>query len=557
MKRVLIVLLLLCTFVSGCGSTRYADTSDGSTVLSDESTGSSDSMGGGNDSAQAMGYPNVDEKISAALEDSDFQTADLETRSAEMLHLLKNMEADGEIQENSIVSTDSMFWYKYPDGTDGGVMIAPFDENCSGTENSGDYTRGEKITFDSPYYPYPEEDVADLDLSALIMYGLNNDDILAEYEKYQNSWNASHLSTTIDNDCTVEDFKTELSAYNLVIIEEHGYFGSENTPMICTAEEASDSKDEQYANDLLSNRIARVITLKTGNPYYWINPSFFTYYYGSGALSNTIVWIGSCNGYHNDRLVSAFADCGAKGVLGWTETVYTSYDCYMLDAAVCGLMCGDTLGGSLEFAQWVWGSSDNDFMSAHSSVIISDEKAAAQGKIYGDGADAQLVDITDTPGSGSAEEDSSEESSQNSEQNDFSGRTAASDGVYSTTCAREDSQSDNYISQISFEGNQIIVSGSFTFSKRVDGVLDNNSTATVRGEIAFPVNEDTMYGYPLGDGFYPCTMDEFISILQGYNGEKIDFVVVDGVVTDAQAVSEDYESEEYDSEEYYDDYQDY
>lgn len=87
-------------------------------------------------------------------------------------------------------------------------------------------------------------------------------------------------------------------------------------------------------------------------------PSYFTSHYKNNELEGSIVFLGSCKAYINDKLVNAFKDAGALSVIANTETVYTYYNYYIQDAFVYSLMCGDSIDEALDFATDIWGESD-------------------------------------------------------------------------------------------------------------------------------------------------------------------------------------------------------
>lgn len=72
-------------------------------------------------------------------------------------------------------------------------------------------------------------------------------------------------------------------------------------------------------------------------------PSFFEYYYSGGKLANSFVWIGSCYGASNSRLVDAFVNTGANAVVGHSDSVYTAYDYNMLNTVVDKMISGESL----------------------------------------------------------------------------------------------------------------------------------------------------------------------------------------------------------------------
>lgn len=223
---------------------------------------------------------------------------------------------------------NEMIWYKWGDGYVAGIMLSEFGEDLSGnadknefvTELASDFPGWKNLTspdqwkseinFSNASYPFSESDLINLNLKAKYMFGIcDANDTTSGYYKYliayrgnMQSWNKSHLSTEIDEYCTVDDFKLGLSGYNLVIIEEHGNYDYAKTPMICTEESVGNIA--QYSDDLKNQYIA-TIKDTSGSTCYWIYPSFFEHYYSDGKLEGTIIWLGSCHGYQNPDLANA------------------------------------------------------------------------------------------------------------------------------------------------------------------------------------------------------------------------------------------------------------
>ena len=150
-----------------------------------------------------------------------------------------------------------MIWYEWGDGYVAGIMLSDFGDGLSGNADKDSFVTkwsstdsslpeewNNEINFSNQTYPYPESDIIDLKLTAKYMFGLcdaNNTQssyysFLTYYRDNKTEWDKNHLSTEIDDYCTVDDFKSGLSGYNLVIIEEHGNYDYAKTPMICTEE---------------------------------------------------------------------------------------------------------------------------------------------------------------------------------------------------------------------------------------------------------------------------------------------------------------------------------
>lgn len=358
-------------------------------------------------------YSYVDDIIKDTVSSDNYLNSDINEKYKIINKTLNLLEKENKILSNSIEydSKNKIFWYNYSDGTEGGIMLENFAEGYSGNANIDNYVvrKDEQgkilsyncdIDFNSNEYPYTAKEVENLDLKAKFMYGLGFDSILDEYKKYQTIWIKQYLKTDIDDYCTVEDFKSGLSGYNIVFIEEHGCYSNKKV-MICTEELTSKKSDSNYKVDLKDKRIKKVINAEDNKQYYWINPSFFSFYYKDNELSNTVIWIGSCHGYQCDDLVNAFSRCGAKAVIGYDESVLTGYDCVMLNPFVYSLLYGDSVSEALNFAKSIFGEDDLEYLRTYMgttsrfgtiALMPSGKSNCAVAKLYPGSENARLID---------------------------------------------------------------------------------------------------------------------------------------------------------------------
>lgn len=336
------------------------------------------------DKASISAYEKINKSIVQITEDSGYIEMSVNDRKDAIIEELEKLEKEGTVNSNSIVyhQDNEMIWYEWGDGYTAGIMLSDFGEGVSGNADPNTYVTKwnsqdpnlpeeveNKIDYSNPNYPFNETDVTNLNLKAKYMFGLcdKNDtssghyQYLGMYNDNKALWDKNHLSTEIDDYCTVDDFKTGLCGYDIVLIEEHGNINYAGTPMICTLEQVADIS--KYSDDIKNKHIAAVTTSE-GKTCYWIYPSFFEHYYNNDKLENTIVWLGSCHGYQNSDLANAFESCGAEAVVGFTESVYTVYDYYMHTGFVYSLMWGDTASEALYFAKNLFKYSDIEFFEA-------------------------------------------------------------------------------------------------------------------------------------------------------------------------------------------------
>lgn len=362
-----------------------------------------------------INYEEVNDTLTELITSQNYAQSETFEKAEQVLELLRQLENEGQIAPDSIEYDESIqiIAYEYANGAYGGVMLEDFAEGISGigedlygTTYSYDATSDSYSlenwpavpVFDSDAFPYEEQN-----LRAIMMYGLGDDhqDYLELAKLEQTGWGQAHLVTTLDDDCTLSDFRTKLTGNDLIIIQEHGVV-YKNDPLIILQETITFSnylaknaglaytvEGALYLEDLQEKRIA-MIHMKNGGFQTGLLPEFFTYYYSQNQLEDAIVWLGCCDGYRNDTLVKAFADCGAKAVLACTETVSTAYNYFMQDAFVYMLLYGNTVEESLDYAKSVWGENDKVFVEAYSDT---EDNNPSEVRIY-NGSKKTLVTLT-------------------------------------------------------------------------------------------------------------------------------------------------------------------
>lgn len=205
--------------------------------------------------------------------------------------------------------------------------------------------------------PYVESDKTALIIDEL-GYAFNS----MNFEENKKEWEKCHLQTTVEQNFTVQQFKTELSKYDYICIRCHGCFDKSIKPnfaesMIETTEKFGHDM-EKYILNLSNGRVGAFYSSTAGS--YILKPSFFEYYYRNNKLNGKIVWLGCCYGFKNEKLVRAFSKCGAKTVIGATESVDSLYGTRMCDAFVYYLLCGDDTDIALANAKNDVGEHDNN-----------------------------------------------------------------------------------------------------------------------------------------------------------------------------------------------------
>ena len=143
-----------------------------------------------------------------------------------------------------------------------------------------------------------------------------------------------------------------------------------------------DPESGEYQEDLDAERLSILITDEGAQ--YCLTPSFFEYYYSGGKLANSFVWIGSCYGASNSRLVDAFVNTGANAVVGHSDSVYTAYDYNMLNTVVDKMISGESSSEAFQEARDYWGQNDEQFAIRYMEVDTKEEAPASYPSLTGD-----------------------------------------------------------------------------------------------------------------------------------------------------------------------------
>lgn len=325
-------------------------------------------------------YNDISKAMNTVLFSEDYNNLSLNEKKERMLTVLYELEDKGLILKDSIFYEDGTICFQYPDGFEGNVRLEDRLSGFSGNADTNKYATSwnnscnekgamPKIDFLDSSYPFKEENIKKLNLSAKYMFGLCDENdtsskdyhdfhrFLTYYKTNQENWNSQYLKTDIDEYCTVEDFKTGLLGYDIVFIELHGTIYKKQ-PIICTYEEFNNDKYRNDRSHLIIDKDSN------GKDCFLIKPSFFEKYYGNNKLNDSIIWIGSCHGYQYDDLAKTFENCGADAVIGYNESVLTDYDYALHNSFVYSLMHGDTVAESLKFSKGYWKSSDKEWYYA-------------------------------------------------------------------------------------------------------------------------------------------------------------------------------------------------
>ena len=295
-----------------------------------------------------------------------YKDTDIQSRKEKIAELLA---ATGYIDKETVeMGLDAILNFEFH-GQKIGVWLEDYAENPYGEGGEDDYEQRDDII-----------DGLSGDREAVILYGLGFPEFDDALDYSTIKWNNNGLRTNKNDACTVDNFKTDLNGKDLIVIEEHGCtYGDE--PLIVTEDEY-DPESGEYQEDLDAERLSILITDEGAQ--YCLTPSFFEYYYSGGKLANSFVWIGSCYGASNSRLVDAFVNTGANAVVGHSDSVYTAYDYNMLNTVVDKMISGESSSEAFQEARDYWGQNDEQFAIRYMEVDTKEEAPASYPSLTGD-----------------------------------------------------------------------------------------------------------------------------------------------------------------------------
>ncbi len=355
-------------------------------------------------------HETVNDKLTATISTDGFESMDISKRKQYVEETVDDLSAGNYIFDVRYNDKACMYEFTYNDGVKGGILLEPFSDELCGIEkhyaekdDNGKVTNiTNKVEFDSSDYTYNKTP------KIKIMYGLGNDEMYSNIEKRTSVWESEGIDVDTDDFCTVEDFTYGLIGYDYIQIEEHGSMYDDD-PVICLEEKVTEENLIRYSSDLKKENIVevKVVGKDPNESYYWIKPSFFSTHYKNSELFGSIVFIGSCHGYENDRLVKAFKNAGADTVIGYTQSVYMWYNYSVQDAFVYALMCGDTASSALKYATDIWGSNDEEWYHTNYNKSYSKDNIA-EPRMLGN-TEKKLVDIRATKTTSKAKDSKPEE----------------------------------------------------------------------------------------------------------------------------------------------------
>lgn len=332
-------------------------------------------------------------KIQETVATDTFENASLEKRKEIALNLLNKLESENKIKKGSITFNEksNQIFYEYIDGGEGCIFLEDFSNTEIGvSSNNEEYNELDFNIFETITTKNGYNVTTNLTAAIIENLGAKEDyDLAKEYFNGEAEvWTTNKMTTDVKNDVTAEEMKTVLLPYDFSVIYLHGaYDKNKNTVMVTESTSFGDgflyspfeikNPFSQYYDDIKNGRIG----IGNAGKYYYLTSDFISYYY-KNKLNGKIIWLGTCHGYENDKLVKAFADCGAKTVIGATETVDAYYCCRMVDAFVNRLMFGYSVKDSLIFAKSKFGENDAIYKKTYQN---KDDNDPAEFRCYGNG----------------------------------------------------------------------------------------------------------------------------------------------------------------------------
>lgn len=268
----------------------------------------------------------VETGISELLNSTNYQTWNEDNRKKAVQELLQKFVNDNLIIPNSVVYNEEykQFYFLYNNGIEYYISI----EKEIDTELLPRDDQNDMKTLQNEYDKFfncVSKNSLNIDYdqnNCIFTYGAEGTYVPTSNVVF---FNRLGLKTTYRIYPTVEDYKSILSGYDMIIIYEHGAeFFNKNKLGLSLSEKISRDKNKKYADDLSKDRIQKF------NDSYCILPSFFEYYYNNGKLNNSFVQLISCQSFGrksklNYNFNESFTSCGAIGTLGFHNSILGEY----------------------------------------------------------------------------------------------------------------------------------------------------------------------------------------------------------------------------------------
>lgn len=321
----------------------------------------------------------VDNMLSNLMKSENYQKLDINSKKDEIEKVLYYCEDNGLIEKNSIFYRNSpkSFGFKYNCGISGGVTFEKISPDISSVniENKDTVSLSDNNS-SSLLSSKTSKRTNDLEEAILIYDLYSKEEKQEEYEFNQNIaklWSNNGLKTDFYTNPTVDDYKTILKNKKIIFIQEHGIelakgvFSTNKVYCFTIREQITKENKQKYHTDLKKKRVYSEI-LSNGTIQYCISPDFFTYYYDDNKLNSSIVILGNCMGFGNEQVVDynfsfdLCEKCGANTVIGFHNSVNTSYSDYFNCNFVLQLLKNKSVKEAFNYVQSEFGYNDNEFL---------------------------------------------------------------------------------------------------------------------------------------------------------------------------------------------------
>lgn len=375
---------------------------------------------------------------------SDFFDNSIEERKEMVEKSLKKLAEQKALDKDSIYYDDDSrsYTFSFCNGALGSVELEKMSDETFGIDDEiksaieleyeaklnydGTVYLLNKPDFGNVEYPYEERNI-----NALFL--CDDDRIDDDIENTMSGdegalkWTSSFLKTEYREGVGVEELRTVLSKkkYNYIAIAAHGmkqifYLKKEliYKPVIVVPEDYSEDlltfgssygqdtrlghpfiwnrlndKEKSFCEDVFTRRIG--IGVSHGSKAFYVFPEFISHYY-KDKLNDSIIMLFLCHGYPDDNsdLVKSFSDCGAKAVLGYSDSVDKTYAIAMNDALLYSLLYGGSVKEALQFAKRKWGEDNEDYYKKYWNGI--DAYCSAELKLYNEDlvGNERMVNLT-------------------------------------------------------------------------------------------------------------------------------------------------------------------
>jgi hypothetical protein len=308
----------------------------------------------------------VTESIMTLQKSYDYKNALTEDKTTQMKRLLERCEKQKKVKNirYSNANGEVTFLFDYGNGGAGGVVIASKHNNdCFASASCAENVNN----FILPLYTNTKKEVETSENKnwTFIFGASKNGD--ADSYNYLRALSKQYkdLGENINfvSEATVDSYKN-LKNNSLIYIISHGSF-YEGESYICTNEESTNEKENEYRKDIKKENI-QVFVSNIGVKHFYIRSSFFTNNYKTDDLNNSIVLISCCCFYGDNNkedysFANAFRKIGVESVVGFCNSVGQTYaECFM-EKIISFLSQGYLVKDAFNNAKNILGENENVF----------------------------------------------------------------------------------------------------------------------------------------------------------------------------------------------------